>query len=695
MRSTITLFLLISIISCKTPDRPDRPTRAVAYKIVVPDSLNRIKKDLNKFYERWNARQDLPFTFSDSAEHTLFINDSTKYHNSYFQLLRDTLQYRNERLPLQSTLIAVKADGHVRIVSHNSVRLWFLLEALFELFENYSDRSEAVLIHSGRQMVLKSYKSGTGWVDDLNVFETRREFEQQVSTEERFFKFSGGVILHDSVKMNETLSQYPPLLVKKFYPTVFVYPDYETKSQICSDVMEYSYDLAKNQIHIVNCSLSRSRFIEIVSIYFAGQIYGNVLPRLAEGLGIFYSQSYFGKPFSWWDSKRPLLHLIDKNKLLSKPAENENTFLYTYLAVLFWTENHSNIELVFKSPDTHIRNFNPDIPPITTKAGKINSIPYFKGFSFAHSNGVSSGYMSKQSKESLKTLHELGTNAVSLTPFGYAKNETESTVYFVLDNTWDETLGSLFKANDDAQLLGMHVMMKPHIWLGNGKWCGEITITDSGELKKWENAYCQFITYHGLIAELAGMQSLCVAVELPHIVQHTDMWRRIIRCARGAFSGQLTYGANWMDEYDGITFWNDLDFIGIQNYFPLSKSKEEPSAEMYSRAKELSVTLSEFSKKWNRPIVFTEAGFPSIEYGLMSPHREDFSQNRSEDSQALGYSILFEEFSQQPWFKGFFWWKWESGNSSRRSSDKSFHIRGKKAESVVKKFYLNNAETNK
>lgn len=687
MRFTIIALFFFIFAACKTQQPSDRSQNPVAYKIVLPDSLSRIKTSLEKFYERWNKRQDLPFTFSDTATHRLLINDSIEFHNSLFRLAGDTIYFRQERLPRHSTLIAVKADGYIRMVSSGSVRTWFLLEALFELFENYSDRSEAVLIHSGNQMVLKSYRSSSGWQDDLNVFEKRRLYETQPAADERFFRFNGGSIRYDLVAMDETMSRYPPHLLRKFLPTIYVYPDYETKSQICSNVMEYSYDLPSNQIHIVNCSLTEKRFREIVSVYYALQIYGQAAPRLTEGLGIYYAQSYFGKPFTWWESKRSLLHLIDKQNLLSKPQENENTFLYTYLSVLFWKENHGNIEPVFNSPSKYIKDFNPAIPPMPVRTNRNYPVPYFKGFSYAHSNGVSTGYMSLQSKQSLAALAGLGTDAVSLTPFGYARNETESTVYFILDNTWDETLGGLFKANEDAQALGMHVMMKPHIWLGNGKWCGEITITDSNELKKWENAYSQFIIYHGLIAELSGMQSLCVAVELPHMFQHTEMWRRVIRCARTAFSGPLTYGANWMDEYDGIKFWDDLDFIGVQTYFPLSRSKDETSSDFYAHAKDLSVRLSAFSTQWDRPIVFTEAGFPSIEHALLNPHQEDFSQKRSDEAQAMGYTLLFEEFSHQPWFKGFFWWKWESGNSSRRSTDKSFHVRGKKAETVVKKFY--------
>jgi homoserine trans-succinylase len=32
---------------------------------------------------------------------------------------------------------------------------------------------------------------------------------------------------------------------------------------------------------------------------------------------------------------------------------------------------------------------------------------------------------------------------------------------------------------------------------------------------------------------------------------------------------KLTYAANW-DDFDKVPFWNELDYIGIDAYFPLS-----------------------------------------------------------------------------------------------------------------------------
>ena len=41
------------------------------------------------------------------------------------------------------------------------------------------------------------------------------------------------------------------------------------------------------------------------------------------------------------------------------------------------------------------------------------------------------------------------------------------------------------------------------------------------------------------------------------------------------YSGKLTFGANWYLEYEDVTFWDDLDYIGIQAYFPLTKKENQ------------------------------------------------------------------------------------------------------------------------
>jgi hypothetical protein len=47
-------------------------------------------------------------------------------------------------------------------------------------------------------------------------------------------------------------------------------------------------------------------------------------------------------------------------------------------------------------------------------------------------------------------------------------------------------------------------------------------------------------------------------------------WRGLISEVRQRYSGRLTYAANF-DQYEFVTFWDDLDVIGVNAYFPLRR----------------------------------------------------------------------------------------------------------------------------
>ncbi len=56
-----------------------------------------------------------------------------------------------------------------------------------------------------------------------------------------------------------------------------------------------------------------------------------------------------------------------------------------------------------------------------------------------------------------------------------------------------------------------------------------------------------------------------------------DNWARVISEVRQEFDGQLTYAANF-DQYHMVAFWDRLDLMGINAYFPLRR-RELPASE--------------------------------------------------------------------------------------------------------------------
>ena len=73
-------------------------------------------------------------------------------------------------------------------------------------------------------------------------------------------------------------------------------------------------------------------------------------------------------------------------------------------------------------------------------------------------------------------------------------------------------------------------------------------------------------------------------------------WREIISGIRESFDGELTYSSNWYDEYENITFWDALDYIGVQAYFPLADRAGLSSEEIATAWKPWNCSISTRAK---------------------------------------------------------------------------------------------------
>ena len=101
-------------------------------------------------------------------------------------------------------------------------------------------------------------------------------------------------------------------------------------------------------------------------------------------------------------------------------------------------------------------------------------------------------------------------------------------------------------------------------------------------------------------------------------------WRQLIRQTRSLYQGELTYAANF-DQYHEVTFWDALDFIGVNAYFSLrSDVALETGSDPQTRDND--VLLAQLKDGWqtvlgdmeafrqnnfiaDKPVLFTELGY--------------------------------------------------------------------------------------
>lgn len=90
-------------------------------------------------------------------------------------------------------------------------------------------------------------------------------------------------------------------------------------------------------------------------------------------------------------------------------------------------------------------------------------------------------------------------------------------------------------------------------------------------------------------------------------------WVSVIDTVKAHFSGKTSYAANF-DNYMAVGFWDKLDYMGINAYFPLRKfsSSEAMSTEIHNSWVDIFNSIESFQKNQNidsKPILFTELGY--------------------------------------------------------------------------------------
>ena len=319
----------------------------------------------------------------------------------------------------------------------------------------------------------------------------------------------------------------------------------------------------------------------------------------------------------------------------------------------------------------------------------------------------------------IAAIAEQNVNWISQTPFGWQRGHDNPEIGTNkgiekrgYQAWWGERDEGLRMTTRLAREKGIKTILKPHIWLRDeaGKWRGEITMNSEEDWQKWFANYEEFIMHYAQLAESERMEMLCIGTELHKTcVERAQDWRNLIRKIRTVYSGALTYAANFSQEFEDITFWDELDYIGIQAYFPLT-DKENPTLDEVRKGWEPHLKkLERFSRKYDKPILFTEAGYKSTRNSGIEPwewpqrlSQEEREQVYSEDTQSILYEAMFREVFNQPYIAGIHLWKWYPGRSrsnplketpgARSYYNIDFTPQGKKAETIMANWFRKFAE---
>jgi hypothetical protein len=265
--------------------------------------------------------------------------------------------------------------------------------------------------------------------------------------------------------------------------------------------------------------------------------------------------------------------------------------------------------------------------------------------------------------KSILAIANLGADSVQLVPTWYQQNLNASEVYTDSGKTTsDECLIHAIRA---AHNNGLAVMLKPHVDPVTG-YRGEIAPTYP---ITWFTSYQQMMLHYADIARNNEVEVFVVGTELKSMSEaaYTDQWRALIKEIRNRYPGWLTYAANWSD-YDAIRFWDALDYMGIDAYFPLSQASNPSREEILTGWQIYTGTdavhnwadeLLSAAKANDKRVIFTEIGYASQDGAAQKPWSQDVSTQPNPQLQARLYEAALQTFWPQQDFKGLYWWLWD------------------------------------
>jgi len=285
---------------------------------------------------------------------------------------------------------------------------------------------------------------------------------------------------------------------------------------------------------------------------------------------------------------------------------------------------------------------------------------------------------SANSNESLRLLSLTNTEWVALCVFWYQENITSTEIYPSY-NTPSNI--SVIQAIQRAHELGMKVMLKPMVDPLDGNWRGLIPPST-----EWFASYTNFMNFWAEFSQEHEVEMLCVGCEFNSNDGQTASWENVAAAVRQRYSGPITYAANW-DNYEDVYWWDSLDYVGIDAYFPLT-NKNNPTVE------ELKAGWSSWVEKmesWqgtvSKPIVFTEIGYRSGDGTNKAPWNYSAPASLDLQEQVDCYNATFQTFKNKNWFYGFYWWNWETSPYAGGDSNAGFTPQNKPVESLITSWY--------
>jgi Ca2+-binding RTX toxin-like protein len=296
-------------------------------------------------------------------------------------------------------------------------------------------------------------------------------------------------------------------------------------------------------------------------------------------------------------------------------------------------------------------------------------------------------------------IRNTGASSVAIIPSFYMDNKFSNTMELKPERS--ETLAQTKAAILDVTSRGMNVMLKPHVESLDYTWRAEIAPTNPDE---WFRNYKAMMVQYAQLAQETGAPMLCIETELKSMSgsQYRAKWIDLIAAVKSVYSGLVTYASTY-DEVAQVSFWDLVDYIGVDAYIPLVVNNTNPTVEQLVNGwiqpstngwvnqiyggKSAIEFYKNLSEQYGKKVIFTEVGYRSRDGNAMDPGVWTDGGTVDHQEQQDAYTALFKVMTTHggQWLDGAFLWSYHpfENPEAHGVQPTDFTTQGKPANTVV------------
>ncbi len=246
--------------------------------------------------------------------------------------------------------------------------------------------------------------------------------------------------------------------------------------------------------------------------------------------------------------------------------------------------------------------------------GAAASQQFYNGINFLSDQWATPRYDSIQAQTSLSNAAASGVSSIAVVVTWFQTSvDSSGPIYRGPKSVTDSEIAAVVK---QAHGRGMSVLLRPavdpdwHLPNASGTWRGEIGRNfTQDEWNTWFSSYSDMMIHYARVAAENSVEMFSVGMELTATQGQDSLWRSLISQLRAIYAGSLTYGANW-DVVSAVTFFDALDYIAVDAYYPLVPAIHNPTVRQLVEAwQQPAAALQAIAQRLQKGVILTELGY--------------------------------------------------------------------------------------